>query len=272
MLGDVLLAARPRGPAIHPESRAFQLAEAGQGRVHVVTVVEEAGASPPEVRELGDDVAARRDTGRLGEVSVCEGEPWKMILREARSRGVSAIVVGPSSEKTDLQETLFGQTAERLAHRAPQPVLIVRRPAERPYEHVLVATDFSEGSRHALLTAAALTPTARLTLLHAYRVPFEGFLRDPANERDFRQTAKGALQRFLGEHPWPEGVLERLSPQLLLGDPDEAILGLDAEDPVDLAVLGAHGQTGPLEKLLGGTAERLLKRLPMDVMLVREPR
>ena len=151
-----------------------------------------------------------------------EGEAWKLILEEAVNRHCELIVVGPSSDGADLEEALFGQTAERLAHRASQPILIARRPGERPYEHLVAATDFSDGSRHALLTAAALLPEARLT------------------------------------------------PMLVFGDPHEAIVKRDSEDRIDVVVLGVHGHTGPLEKVLGGPAEMLLKTLPMDVMLVRE--
>ena len=66
-MGDVLLAARPTAPLVHPESRAFQLAEARGGRVHVLSVVGSPHeAARAQAREIADDLAARRGRGRWG--------------------------------------------------------------------------------------------------------------------------------------------------------------------------------------------------------------
>lgn len=269
-MADLLLAARPRAPGVHPESRAFQIAAQLGGRVHVVSVLDR-GDAPISPQEVAEDIARRRSENTLGEVHVEEGEPLECILERARSCRCEAIVIGPGGSEGGLKEMLLGDTAERLAHRADQPVLIVRRPAERPYEHVVVATDFSSGSAHALAVAVELLGRRRITLLHAYRTPFQGFLDRKTAEAEIEGAAREDMQAFLRGEPGVQSLRDVVRPCLMEGEPDVAISRLDEEDPVDLVVLGAHGQTGALEKLLGGTAERLLKMLPMDVMLVRQP-
>lgn len=266
---EILLAARPEAVPVHPESRAFQIAEVHGGRVHILSVCEDK-SDAAAAAGLESDVATRRGKANLGRVTTTTGEPWMRILEEAEGRGCDLIVVGPSGDRIDLKEIVFGATAERLAHRAKQPVLLVREPAERQYVHIAAATDFSEGSYRALLAAARLFPAARITLLHAFRVPFEGFLASSKNSEELRALAQRDMDAFLRERQWPGDVSDRISAKLVEADPASAIMEVDADDPIDLVVLGAHGQTGPFEKLLGGTAERLLKELSKDVMLVRE--
>ena len=85
----------------------------------------------------------------------------------------SLIVTGIARDET-LGRLLLGTTVEKLARQARQPVLVVKTRPRKPYHDVLVATDFSPGSRQALRAALQLVPDANLTLFHAYDVPFQG--------------------------------------------------------------------------------------------------
>lgn len=53
----------------------------------------------------------------------------------------------------------------------------MKQPPRKPYENVLVLIDFSPWSLNALCLALDVAPKAKLTLLHAYQVPFEGKMR-----------------------------------------------------------------------------------------------
>lgn len=263
---DILLGVRPSGPDAEAEARAFRLAAELGGRVHLASALKP-DADPGEGGGFVRDMALRRGGELLGEVSIRPGEAWRLILDEAERLGCGLIVIGPGAPGGDLGEVLFGETAERLAHRARQPVLIVRRAVNGPYRRVAAATDFSGCARYALLKAAGLLDKAEFTAVHAFRTPFEGFVRDPGGE--IADSAERRMQALLND--LPASVRGRVAPLLLEGEPSAALSRLDGREPLDLVVLGAHGQTGPLEKLLGGTAERLLKALPTDIMLVREP-
>ena len=89
-----------------------------------------------------------------------------------------------------LRDLILGTTAERLLRTCKRPVLVVKRPPEAPYEHVVVPVDFSL-SAPALTMARQIAPNARITIIHAFRVPFEGrlWMAGAAGET-IRNTAK----------------------------------------------------------------------------------
>ncbi|MFC3077663.1 universal stress protein [Phenylobacterium terrae] len=267
---DVLLAAKPGKTSPHAESRAFQMAARSGGRVRLLYVVDEpgqgAGAAPDSLAEA---VSQRAPAGVGWDVSVGRGEPWRAILQAAEASGCGLIVMGPR-ERGGMGARLMGTTGEHVIHRARQPVLTVRRPAEAPYRHVVAAIDFSEGSRQALVAAAPWVDGAEIALLHAYRVPYEGFLSREANADEVRASAEADCARFLAEGGWPPGLGERVEPEMAYGTPLEVLAARAREGRADLVVVGAHGQTGPFEKLLGGTAEQLLSELLTDLLVAAQ--
>lgn len=267
---DVLLAAKPGKGSLHAERRAFQLAAEFGGRVRLVHVVEDPGqGAEADPDRLAAAVSQRAPAGAAFDVTVARGEPWRAILQAAAEPGCGLIVMGPRERKA-LPTYLLGTTGEHVIHRARQPVLTVRRPVEGPYRHVVACTDFSEGSRNALVTAAPWLGGAEIALLHAYRVPYEGFLSRSANVDEVRASAEDDFARFLSEGDWPAGLKERVKQELAYGTPLEALAARADEGLAQLVVVGAHGQTGPFEKLLGGTAEQLLSDLVTDLLVVAQ--
>jgi nucleotide-binding universal stress UspA family protein len=56
--------------------------------------------------------------------------------------------------------------------------------------------------------------------------------------------------------------------RLVDGVPHQAILNYVSETPVDLVVMGTHGQTGAQEQSVGSVAERVVRRSPVPVHIV----
>src|SRR3546814_12202071 len=80
---------------------------------------------------------------------------------------------------------ILGITVNHLARKTTVPLLIVRDRPFRPYDRLLVATDFSPSARVALETCISFFPAASITLFHAYVVPFAGYLGRSEVEREF---------------------------------------------------------------------------------------
>ena len=135
---------------------------------------------------------------------VVSGDPLARILETADAYGCSLIVTGTARDET-LGRLLLGTTVEKLARQARQPVLVVKNRPRRPYRDVLVATDFSAGSRQALRAALYLVPEADLTLFHAYDVPFQGKnVPDEAVTRNFYKAAEQNSRNSWPKRPnWP---------------------------------------------------------------------
>lgn len=143
------------------------------------------------------------------------------------------------------------------------------------YREILLATDFSEPARHATEHAAALARAfgARLHLLHVVEEMgyWEGFdLRHfptPEVYEELRESARIALEDLREEAAGPEGA-ETLVRE---GKPSLEILRAAAEIPADVIVVGSHGQSGLAETLFGSTAEKVVRKAPCAVLVVRHP-
>ncbi|KAG1533654.1 hypothetical protein G6F50_015797 [Rhizopus delemar] len=188
-------------------------------------------------------------------------------METADSFGCSLIVTGTARDET-LGRLLLGTTVEKLARQARQPVLVVKTRPRKPYHDVLVATDFSPGSRQALRAALQLVPDANLTLFHAYDVPFQGkTVPDDAITRSFYKGAEQSALEFTAYTP----ELAGLTPTIVLepGQPETVLSEYSFNHRSDLVVTGTHGRTGILRTAIGSVAERLLESLPSDVLIVR---
>ncbi|WP_170985301.1 universal stress protein [Roseomonas sp. AR75] len=262
------------------QDRAVRLAERWGATLHLLHVVEHAAALAPAWRHgrpAREVLAERRlraaTEGRAvrAELLLRQGSPPSAILDAAQETACDVIVAGIARGDT-IGRAILGSTVERLVHRAPMPVLVVKNRAERDYDRLVVATDFSPSSAQALRQALRLFPDARKTLLHAYRVPFEGFISKDANREEMLGNARQRCATFLADAAIPQSARDGLDCRIEYGSPDDLIAAHVWDADVDLAVVGTHGSSGVFDILIGSTAERLLEYLPCDVLVVREPR
>ncbi|MBN8224121.1 MAG: universal stress protein [Xanthomonadales bacterium] len=268
--------------------RAVQLARAWDARLVVATVIEaNAGQAeamvvrdPPDwyrgedpvhaaERRLLEDASAR---GVRAALRVERGTPDERLLEVADEEGCGLVVTGVARHES-LGRTVLGSTVDRLARRSQVPVLVVRGRVHAPYRRMLVASDWSASSEHALWTAATLFPDAAITVLHGYEVPMAG-LMDAARDGMLQAARDQALadgRRFIDRCRLPGGsgnvslVVER-------GDPSLLMRLYAGQFPVDLAVVATHGRSALFDMLLGSVAQRLIEDSPVDTLVVRDPR
>ena len=204
-------------------------------------------------------------------VAIERGDPADAILRVAAAKGCDLIVTGVARYEP-LGRLSLGSTVERLVRRSQIPILVVRKRGQRPYGHVVAATDFSEASRHALEAVVRYFPSAILTLFHAYDVPMRGVAEHaPAHAQQFHDMASQWAAQLLDQADltgWPG------EPKVLIeeGEPDRLLHDYAQSRGVDLVAVGAHGHGALYEVVIGSVAHRLLGTLPCDVLLIREPK
>jgi nucleotide-binding universal stress UspA family protein len=263
------------------QDRAARLAEGWGAKLHLLNVLEQGGEDERPSWRRGRSArqllaerqlrAVMRDLAVEAEVVLRRGSAADVILETADELESDLIVAGIARDET-LARTVLGTTVDRLVHRALMPVLVVKNRADRAYDHIVVASDFSPSSALAFRQALRLFPDARMTLLHAYRVPFEGFIGKEAHRGEVLGEAERQCAAFLADIPIEEERRDRLECLIEYGSPDELIGAYVWDNEVDLAVVGTHGSSGAFDILIGSTAERLLESLPCDVLVVREPR
>lgn len=144
------------------------------------------------------------------------------------------------------------------------------------YRQILLATDFSETARGAADHAVGLAEAAGATLhlLHVVEEIgyWEGFdlKRFPTDEvyEELRESARIALEDIV------ERTAERdvaCQVHVREGKPFLEIIRAAKKIPADLIVVGSHGQTGLAETLFGSTADKVVRKAPCAVLVVRHP-
>lgn len=201
-----------------------------------------------------------------------KGEPTEVILRIAKAQACDLIVTGIARDET-LGRFGLGATVDRLLRRTRIPLLIVKQRVRAPYSNILVATDFSESSRHALRAAMAFFPDQRCSIFHAYDAPMAGLAGDPTRyQEEYRKVATRDCAAFLAGAGISDERSRRLGLIVEHGYPSHLIRQYVWDQGVDLVVLGTHGRSALFDVLIGSTAKEILSSLSCDVMVVREPR
>lgn len=266
--------------------RAVLLAREWGARLVVVTALEKAQmgqlqaqgplAFTGEEAALLQAQAQRRLQTELGdagvpfEVQVTHGPVGAALLKVAAEQRCDFIVTG-TARAHGLGRLVLGSTVDLLVRRSPVPVLVVRQRGRRAYPRVIVASDWSAPSRHALEVAAAAWPEAPVTLFHAFGAAYPARAGvDLAQSRDAGgEQATRIAAEFLAGCTLPEPVRLRLRLWLESGDPGLLLQQHGWRHPDELVVLGTAGRSGLAAMLLGSVAERLLDMVENDVLLVR---
>jgi len=218
---------------------------------------------------LADELAtARRVTLQT---QLATGRVLDEIAHQADAASADLVVLGARGAGF-LHRLMLGTTSERLLRRSTQPLLVVKQTPRVPYRRVMVAVDFSPWSAHAIETARRVAPHARLLLLSAFEVPFEGKLQlagvDTQTIEHYRRQAQASARQQLdtlahqaGLKPghWDTCVIE--------GDAGQRIVEQEQEQDCDLVVIGKHGQSVAEELFLGSVTKSVLAEGSSDVLV-----
>lgn len=217
-------------------------------------------------QQLARDLAAANVPATL---RLARSEDAAAAIRETAASTQSGLVVTGVSRDETLARLLLGSTVENLARSLAQPLLVVRSRARGPYRRILVASDFSEPSRHALLTAVRLFPDRELVLYHAHVLAMSGLADASSHPGVCTGIEKTECAAFLAATALPQNT--KVRPVVECGAIESTLTRYVREHDIDLVVMGSHGRRGLMSLLLGSTAAKLLDWLPCDTLLVRVP-
>ncbi len=137
------------------------------------------------------------------------------------------------------------------------------------FERILVATDFSESSQHALELALRITEKfgSELTLVHSCEAPnysYAAGLYLPVDvlapiERAASARLEEAITQLRLRLPAAKSLLRT-------GIPWEEVLSAASQINADLIVLGTHGRRGLERALLGSVAEKVVRMARVPVL------
>lgn len=260
--------------------RALRIAAEHDASLTVVHVVDEelpasladtqSKAALQGIRDHLDGLAAS-DRPRVS-VEVAFGRAYGVILEMSEKIDADLIVLGVHREDA-FKDMFRGTTAERIIRAGNVPVLLVKERADDPYRRIMIGVDFSVYSRRAVEFAVRFVPAGTFHLVHAYDVPFKGFLHgadirsevSKQHEVEFQQMVDSEMATFLSTIETKAPELERIMEQGVVHE----VLHRQVESlKPDLLVVGTHGRTGVAHALLGSIAEDLLRAPPCDVLAV----
>ena len=261
--------------------RAVMLAKEHDAHLTIVHVVDE--DLPPALADSQQSAAENAIRKQLDALTAAEpvdvsaeivfGRPHIATLGMAEKMEAEMIILGV--HRKDAFKDLFrGTTAERIVRGSAVPVLLVKDRPDNPYQRIMVAVDFSVFSRRTVEFAVRFAPSGAFHLVHAYDIPFRGFLYGQGTRKDvseqhqlrFEQMIEQEMAAFLKglqpKAPKMERVLEEGSARDVIHQEVERL-------KPDLLVVGTHGRTGVAQALLGSIAEDLLSQPPSDVLAVK---
>ena len=262
-------------------SRAVELARSREAALTLLHVTSD--ALPHQVATahdtfatdvLRDLVAKAQAEGVTNATQVLvRGRDYETIIEQARKDNASLIVIGTHRPSSVIQDML-GTTADRVLRYGVFPLLLVRAKAERAYNTILVAVDFSSASQKALELAVRLFPQARIVALTAYGSARRSIIGENRQAREAAaETRRLALKGFLAEvtqslGPAFDPNVTEIVPVAERGWAEDVILKYAEEHKPDLIVVGTHARGGLQQAVLGSVAEWVLTEAPSDVLAV----
>ncbi|MDP3211764.1 universal stress protein [Methylotenera sp.] len=215
-------------------------------------------------KQLAYDLRALHANATL---RVLRSQDITSAIQQEALRSECSVVVTGVSQKQSLGRYLLGSTVENLARLLVQPLLVVRKQTHGPYQRIVVATDFSDASRKALLTAAKLFPNRELILYHARATAGSGLAKTSPNPALCVSIEQTECAAFLAATEIPGNI--KVHPVVECGAVESTLASYVRKQDIDLVVMGSRGQNSLATLLLGSTATKLLDWLPCDTLLVR---
>ena len=259
---------------------AASLVEGGRGRLVLAHVQSSFYSDIPSYYDPAKDAEALRQEG-VTATSYVHRDPSDdvaAVLDLAIREAAADLVVMSTHGRGGLGRSLFGSIADQLMRRAEVPVLLVPPACEvswqaRPPSQILVPLDGSPLAEQALDSAAGLARLldAEILLVRALSPALHMRYRGDKltlSSADFVEV-EDAWQYLAGIASGLRAGRCRSSFWVLVGSPSVSIADAARTEGVDLIVMTTHGRGGLSRLLLGSTADGVLQRSHVPILLVR---
>ncbi|MBV6418558.1 MAG: hypothetical protein CMLOHMNK_03466 [Steroidobacteraceae bacterium] len=223
--------------------------------------------------------AARAPGGpeAVAAIEVVAGHASETIARYAHEWNADLLVMGVHRRRV-LLDVFIGTTLERVLRVDRRPVLVVSADDVRPYRRVLLALDTSQASACAVRAAGEFALLdGELAIVHAWEPTYSGQLETAgavpdtaaAYAENWSREAQARLQGFLREVGLATLPIEQ---QIERGPPFDAIRNAVEKRAPQLLVIGTRGLSGLARVFLGSVAERVLRDVDCDILVVPRPK
>jgi universal stress protein E len=247
----------------------------GSGRIAAVR----GGNSGPRDRvlarrreELEQLAAPLRKSGLTVSVDVVWDHPFEAAIVKKANAHDYWLVAKDTQHHNLMQRTLLTNVDWHLVRRCAAPLLLVKDRKLAAEPNVLAAVDpVNEHDKPAALDDRIFTFAADLArvvhgnlhVMHSFASPLGAEL-PPDVVEVIAQEHRAALAKFLDGHAVLGGRRH-----LYQGAAHESLLKAATEHAADFVVMGAIARRGLKRLFIGSTAERVLDRLPCDLVIIK---
>ena len=199
------------------------------------------------------------------------GQPLHRGILDKAVETKPMLLVKDTHDHPVLRRTLLSNTDWNLIRSCPAPLLLVKPRDIGGSPTVLAAVDpLHERDKpadldHAILAFAgelARATSGRLHVLHA----FDSALTPPELVPELEKRHRDALDKLLAD----SGVSDA-DVHFEQSAPHRALANVAEQAGIDFVVMGAISRSGLERIFVGSTAERVLDRLPCDLVVVKRP-
>ena len=204
-----------------------------------------------------------KDFGVTADLRILAGDPYEMLVSEARDHGADLVCLGPDGGLLG-GAIRVGRVAKHVLGHAPCSVMLARAAATFPSK-ITCGVDGSEASIETASLAASIAAAtgAELHLLHVVPV-FRG--------RDSEWTLDEGEESPTELEPAVRAATERgVQPvrDMAMGRPEHALVAAAKRDRSDLLVVGHRDAGGVGRVLLGSVSEHCAEHAPCSVLVAR---
>jgi nucleotide-binding universal stress UspA family protein len=240
-------------------------------------------APPRQIREYLDEGARQFFSNASSIHNKLElGDPAEIIIERAR-QDPTCLIAMATHGMTGVRRWLIGSVANKVAHSASNPLLLLR-PAENrePSLSAQIKTIFVPLDGSALAETAlphgvklAMRLNCEIHLVRVYTLPANAYvvangMIDQAPARvgaALRETAQSYLDGKVEE--LRANGLDRVVATAIEGDPASELIDIEVNTSNSLIVMTSHGRTGAGRWLLGSVAEKVIQHAHAPVLLIR---
>jgi nucleotide-binding universal stress UspA family protein len=210
-------------------------------------------------------------------IIVRAGDPLDVISQMATEWNADLVVLAaPEPRRFD---NIAGTTAERVVRMTKRPVLIVHREAENHYGNVALAVDMSRASMPMIRRSVefGVLDNADTTVVHAFEPPYHILMHStgiaPEQIERYKDGWTRDLHSELRTTLAHSGVEMKRTDVVVRAVPAMAAIQDTLNDAAtELLIIGASRWFFLKRLLLGSVADRLLRSVSCDVLVIPQER
>lgn len=274
--------------------RAITLAAEEKARLTILDVIEAVprpDASPKDIHDIGiverceqlKKLVLPQQLDPQVEINVVCGNPFVEVMQQVL-RGRHDLVMVADEGNMSEKETSVTRATWQLLGKCPCPLWVIRPGLPNPSPRIMAAVDPDplNADRNALnpkileiTSALAGSMGVELSIVNASTAPAEGVLRSRAGlmVKEVSSYMSEVLkdQRYLVEELLQNSSVKTLKPRVhfLKGEAAKVIPLLVLRERIDLLIVGMLSRADSSKRLIGNTAERILRVVNCSVLAIK---